>query len=489
MIPFAEWSPDSPDLGNTATEALGVIPESDGYRPFKALATISNALTARCQGAAWFRAPDGSTKNFAGDATKLYLLSSATWSDVSRAVGGAYGIGATNNWRYAQYGYTAYTTDGVDALQSFDLAAGTKWVAAAGSPPVCNYIGTVRQFLVLANISSFPQRVNWSGENNPATFASSATTLADVRDMVDGGQINGFVGGEFGLVFQEEAIQRMTFIGSPAVFEFDKIAQNIGATIPNTVAAWGDRAFFCHRSGFHMVVGGQQIVPIGRKQNGSTRVDRWFWGRLDQSSFHRVTCAIDPINSLYIVSFPGQSSSSGTPNEVLVYNWKADRWARGLVTCEMVYAGATQQGYTLEQLDAFGTLETLPYSLDSSYWTGSLQLLLSGFYTDHKYGTFSGGSVAASVTTQEVQPAQGKRCRVRGVRPITDGSPTLQLGYRSTQQAMVSWTSARSPATNGQVPFNVDSRYFRAQENHVAGDTWQWMQGIDDIDARPSGSR
>jgi hypothetical protein len=27
---------------------------------------------------------------FAGDATKLYLLSSTTWSDVSRTVGGAY---------------------------------------------------------------------------------------------------------------------------------------------------------------------------------------------------------------------------------------------------------------------------------------------------------------------------------------------------------------------------------------------------------------
>lgn len=491
MIPFAEFSPDSPDLGNTATEALNVIPEPEGYRPFKAFSSISSALTARAQGGAWFRAPDAvTTKSFAGDATKLYLLSSATWNNVSRLVGGAYSTPTAGNWRFAQFGYLAYATNGIDVVQSFDLGSGANWIAATGSPPVCNYIGTVRQFLVLANISSFPQRVNWSGENNPGTFASSATTLADTRDMVEGGQITGFVGGEFGLVFQEDAIQRMTFVGSPTVFQFDKIAQSIGCTIPNSIAAWGDRAFFCHRSGFHMVVAGQQVVPIGRNKAGGGRVDRWFWGRLDQTSFARVTTAIDPINSLYIVSFPGQASSSGTPNELLIYNWKADRWARAATTCELIYSGATQQSYTLDQLDAFGTLDTLPYSLDSSYWAGSLQLLLSAFDTSHKYGTFSGSTLAASVTTPEVQPVQGRRCRVRGVRPMTDGgSPTLQLGYRPTQQDSVVWTSARSASKGGQVPFNVDSRYFRVQENHPAGDSWQWMQGIDDFDAQQSSRR
>jgi hypothetical protein len=332
--------------------------------------------------------------------------------------------------------------------------------------------------------------LNWSGENNPGTWSSSATTLADTRDMVDGGSITGFVGGEFGIVFQEDAIQRMTFIGSPAVFEFDKIAQSIGCTIPNSIAAWGDRAFFSHRSGFHMVVGGQQVVPIGRNKAGGGRVDRWFWGRLDQTSFHRVTATIDPINSLYIVSFPGQGSSSGTPNEMLLYNWKADRWSRAMTICEMLYAGATQQSYTLEDLDAFGTLETLPYSLDSSFWAGSLQLLLSGFDTSHKYGSFSGSSLAAAVATPEVQPIQGRRCRVRGVRPMTDGgNPTMQLGYRPTQQDTVLWTSPRGPSTGGQVPFNVDSRYFRVMESHPAGDSWQWMQGIDDFDTLQSGRR
>jgi hypothetical protein len=188
---FPEWAPDAPDLGDTAREAAGVIPEKEGYRPFKSFATTSSALTARAQGAAWFRKPDGSTVNFAGDATKLYALSTTTWGDVSRAMGGAYATDASGNWRFAQFGSLAYTTNGVDALQSFDLSAGTNWIAAAGSPPVADFICVVRRFLVLGKIASYPQRVQWSGDNNSSTWASSATTLADSQDMPDGGAVTG----------------------------------------------------------------------------------------------------------------------------------------------------------------------------------------------------------------------------------------------------------------------------------------------------------
>jgi len=489
LVPYGQWAPDSPELGDTALEASGVIPEADGYRPFKALATISNALTARAQGAAWFRAPGGGTKNFAGDATKLYLLSSATWSDVTRASGGAYATGGDNNWRFGQFQTLAYATNGVDALQSFDLSAGTNWIAAAGSPPVAKFIGVVKNFLVIANISGAPQRTKWSGDNNSGTWTPSVTTLSDEQDHPDGGEITGFVGGEFGLVFQEETIRRMVFEGAPTVFRFDKIAENIGATIPNSVAGWGNLAFFCHRSGFYMVRGGQEVVPIGRNAEGGSRIDRWFWGHLDQTNIHRVTAAFDPVNALYVVSFPS-NNSSGTPNSKLIYSVSANRWAHVDSTCEMIYSGATQQSYTLEQLDTFGTLETLPYSLDSSYWLGSRQLLLSGFDTDHKYGTFSGNNVAAVLDTGEFQPIPGRRALLRSARPMIDGgSPTMICGARSLHQGIVSWGPERARANNGAVPLRAAGRYFRLRTKQAAGETWQWAQGVDDIDARGAGLR
>lgn len=558
VLPFAEFAPDAPDLGDKAREAVGVIPEANGYRPFKALATTSTALTARAQGAAWFRAADGTTKNFAGDATKLYLLSSSTWTPVPplaaaktitaitkanpgkvTAVGHGYSNGdtvyisgvvgmtqvnslfftvtvvdadnftigvdtssytayssggtakkatiyatdGTGNWRFAQFGDVAYATNGVDALQSFTLSSSSNWAAASGSPPVGTYIGVVLNFLVLAKISSYPQRVHWSGDNNTTTWASSATTLADYQDLPDGGEITGFLGGGHGLVFQEAAIRRMTFEGSPTVFRFDKIATDLGATVPNSVAGWGDLGFFCHRSGFYMIQNGQQIRPIGRD-----RVDRWFWGLLDQSNMHRVTATVDPLNALYIVSFP--TGSGGTPSYLLIYNWKADRWSYALSTVEMIYAGATQQSWTLEDLDSFSSIESVPYSLDSSYWTGSRQLLLSGFYTDHKSGAFSGDNMAAQIDTQEMQPVSGVRSRVRGCRPLIDGgSSSVAVGTRKRQQDSVVWSSARASNADGYVPLNTQSRYMRFRVTIPSGTVYQRALGLDDIDTRAAGYR
>lgn len=484
MLPFGEWAPDAPDLGDKAREALGVIPEKAGYRPFKTLATVSNALTARAQGAAWFRAPDGSTKNFSGDATKLYLLDTTpSWNNVSRLAGGAYATDPTGNWRFAQFGSLAYATNNFDVLQSFDLAAGTNWIAAVGSPSVCQFIGVVKRFLFLVSLAANPLRVNWSGDNNPGTFASSPTTLADFDDVPDGGAITGFLGGEYGLVFQESALQRYSFEGSPTVFRRDKVASDLGATIPNSVAGRGGTGFFCHRSGFHMIQGGAQVVPIGRD-----RVDRWFWGLLDQTRFNRVTSAFDPINGLYIVSFP---SGSGEPDQLLIYNIAADRWSHAQATCELIYSGATQNtSWTIEQLDTFGTIENVPFSFDSSYWSGVRSLLLSGFYTDHKYGNFSGANAAVTIDTPETEPIPGRRVKFRAARPMVDGgAPTLALGYRPNQQASVLWTPDKALTPAGIAPFRTDSRYGRFRLKLPAGSQFQWAQGVDGIDARQAGMR
>ena len=55
----------------------------------------------------------------------------------------------------------------------------------------------------------------------------------------------------------------MSYEGPPTVFRFDKIANDIGCSVPGSVAGIGDMAFFLHKSGFYMVQGAQQLKPIG----------------------------------------------------------------------------------------------------------------------------------------------------------------------------------------------------------------------------------
>ena len=435
---------------------------------------MSNALTARAQGAAWFRGNDGTTKMFAGDATRLYLLSGAAWNDVTRLgstkaitainkanpggvavtahgliagdsifISGVVGMTQVNNlrfsvvsvldannftinvnttgystyvsggtiqkvlvyapggdgtWRFAQFGALAIAVNGVDAPQSFDLSAGTAWTALGGAPPVATFITTVRDFVLMGKIGSTPQRVQWSGINNATLWGSVPANQADFQDLPDGGNVTGLVGGEYGLIFQETSVRRMTYEGPPIIFRIDKIANELGASVPGSVASLLDMAFFLHKSGFYMVRAGQQITPIGRG-----KVDRTFWKEFDEANFFRCSSAIDPVRGLYVFAYPA-NGGSGTPNRLLIYNWNTEKWSRAVLDCELVFGGVSQQSYTLEELDAFGTVETLPYSLDSSFWTGALSLLLFGFDTGHRSGSFSGPTLAGDGGDGGVQP-------------------------------------------------------------------------------------
>ena len=483
-VPFAEWRPDMPALGPWAREALNVVPVEESYRPLNALSATSNPLAGRAQGAAWFRGTDGGTRMVAGDATSLYLLSGTTWSDVSRAVGGAYAAGADNQWRFTQFGALALAVNGVDAPQKFDLATGTRWAALAGSPPVGAFIATVRDFVVMGKIGGTPQRIQWSGFNNAEAWGSSLALQADRQDLPDGGNITGLVGGEIGLVFQETSVRRMSYEGPPVVFRLDKIANDIGASVPGSVAGLLDMAFFLHKSGFYMVQGGQAIVPIGRG-----KVDRTFWAEFDETHHFRCSAAIDPVRGLYVFAYPA-NGSKGTPNRLLIYNWRAERWSRAELSCDLVFGGVSQQAWTLEALDALGNLDSLPYSLDSSYWTGPLSLLLFAFDPAHRSGSFSGSALQATLETGEFNPGGGNRSVIRGLRPLVDGGPTaIQLGTRESQQSSVLYGASVGLTAAGLAPVYGSGRYFRARAVIPAGGAWSNAQGIDDLDVRPAGAQ
>lgn len=492
VIPFGEWRPDMPALSQWAQEALNVVPSEESYTPFNALSTVTNALTARAQGAAWFRCPDESQKMFAGDATKLYLLDDGTtWNDVTRSSGGAYAAGADNSWRFEQFGSLAIATDGVDVLQKFDLSAGTNWLALGGSPPTAKYMAVVKDFLVLGNLGGLPMRMQWCGINNCEDWGagqpipgSNPTTQADFNDEPDGGQINGIVGGEYGVVFQESAIRQMVYAGAPAIFDINKIAKDVGATIPNATAGVADLAFCLHQSGFQMVQGGQTVVPIGRG-----KVDKTFWNEFDVTNHFRSSSAVDPVRGLYVYAYPA-NGNGGTPNKALLFNWRTNKWTHAEVTCEIVYAGISQKSWTIEDLDVFGSIEAVPYSFDSSFWTGAASLLLFGFDAAHKAGAFNGSTLAATIETAEVAPGQGSRALIRSCRPLIDGgSPMVSIGVRENQQTAPVYTSPVSLTGAGLAPLRRSTRYARFRTSMAAGSSWANAQGISDVDARPLGGR
>src|SRR5690554_6208880 len=117
-VPVGPWLPDQPDYQNPgSTEALNVIPAARSYRPLPGFVPTGGAMDARVQGAISVRGIDGTIKNFAGDATKLYDWDGVTWNDVTRTTGGAYATGSDGGWEFEQFGDLVVAVNGIDAPQ------------------------------------------------------------------------------------------------------------------------------------------------------------------------------------------------------------------------------------------------------------------------------------------------------------------------------------------------------------------------------------
>jgi hypothetical protein len=486
MIPFAPYMPDLAAFEtDAAREALNVIPSASGFRPFPGFSPVTAALTARCQGAVSFRSLAGTIFNFAGDATRLYRMESTglTWEDVSS---GTYATPVDGRWTFSQFGNYVIAANGADTPQLFEMGVSTDFAALSGSPPTAFFTGTIREFGILAKTSTANNRIRWSAIGDIEDWVASATTLSDFQDFPEGGSIMGFVGGEFGVVFQERAIQRMSFEGPPTAFRFDKLTNFLGCRAEGSIAAFENFIFFLGDDGFYMIRGGAEIIPIG-----SEKVDRWAEANIDGAQLHGISSAIDPINKLYVVGFP--TVGAANPDSFLIYHWPTGQWSRASVSHQIVYPAATQSSYTIDGMaSAASTIDTLPFSTDSRFWTGTGRLLLSGFDSANKQGFFSNSNLAATVETGDNQLTPGGRSLFRGLRPMVEGSgvtPSLTVGSRNNLSDSVMWGTAVPANAYGFCNARVNARYHRARITIPAAAAWDFARGVDDIRFSTMGRR
>jgi hypothetical protein len=351
----------------------------------------------------------------------------------------------------------------------------------------------VRDFVVLGNTSDTTdgvknERVWWSAVADSQDFDPDAATQSDFQDIKDAGWVQRVVGGaEYGLVFMESAVERMTYNASGLVFQFDRVDRKRGTPIPNSVIGFGRHVFFISEEGF-MLTDGVTSTPIGQN-----RVDRTFWGQFDLSNISRVSAAVDPVNKLVMWAFPG-TGNTGEANKRFTYNWADDKWSEQDIDCELIFR-SLGQGTTLDGLDAaVGTdiddAATFKFSFDSRAFTGG-EALLGGFDTSNKYGTFTGTNIAATLDTTEKNLFPGRLADVTGIRPLieTAGGTVAVTGTvagRLNQQETVSFDTAAAINTDGFCPVLNSNRFHRGRVIIPADDDWTACQGAA-FNATPSG--
>jgi hypothetical protein len=315
---------------------------------------------------------------FAGGATKLFKVDNTDLSLVDESKSGGYT--GTNRWQFLQFGSLAIASNGSEKIQSFDVNSSTAFADVSSDAPIAKYITVVRDFVVAGNIGAgtSPNKVQWSGINDSSTWTTTATSQSDYQLLPDGGDITGVVGGEFGIVFLEKAIVRMSYIGTPLIFQFDTISRNVGCIEGNSIAQYSGTAYFLSDDGFY-ATNGQTLTGIG-----SEKVDRYFFANANIGDIDSISAAVDPERNLVIWNYGNVSGG----RSLLIYNFETQKWCEADTDVDYLSTLATA-GTTLDGLDSAYNVTAGSFVVAKSYTIRSLGT---------KTGTYSRTGTTVTVT-------------------------------------------------------------------------------------------
>ena len=478
LLATGDYRPDVSDYEGQATRnILNVLPRGDGYGPFPAFSAYTSALPAACRGAFYALKSDGTVITFAATSTKLYKLNNTdfTWSDVSLGGGTYSALTSTAQWQFAQTGNLVFATQANVVLQVFDLSSATAFSNALGSPPQAAYISVVGQFLVLSGLLSTPYRIQWSGLDsfNGSDSWTSGVNSSDFQDFPDGGIVRGVAGGEAGIVFQDLAIRRMSYVpGSPVIFQIDRITQDKGLYAPYSIIRAGERIFFYAGQGFHKIEPGG--VP---EQIGLERVDRTFLADLDKGNLQLFMGAADPRSSRVYWAYKSVAGATGAYDKLLGYDFLLDRFFPLSVSGEYLL-GISQTGLTLENLDSISSsLDALTLSLDA--YATAVQPEIGQFDNTQVLGFFRGANLEATIESAE-QGTDENRLTIRGFRPITDAATLYgSVSWRDTPSApAIAGAEVLVNARTGRCDVMRDTRYSRFKVRIPSATSWTFFAGV-----------
>ena len=401
--------------------------------------------------------------------------------------------------------------------------------------PIAKYITVIRDFVVGAYIEAgtYPNRVQWSDVNDPSYWDSEGASLADFQDIEDGGDITGITGGEFGVVLMENALVRMSFVGSPNIFQFDVIARGVGCIEGGSVTQYAGVTYFLGADGFY-ACDGQQVIRIGAE-----KVNRYFFTNANIGDIDSISASIDPERNVVIWNYSNVSGG----RSFIIYNYQTQKWSEAetdvdylstlastgvsldsMDTAYNVTAGSFVVGqyYTIRevgttdftligavantvgvlfQATGVGTgtgvgidqaaattglrsLDALSASLDDRIWKGG-KFLFGGVRND-RIIVFTGTRPTATLTTNDIE--FGYNSLVNLIRPSVDnGSADVQIASRKELNDTITFGTAVSANGEGRVGVRSHGRYHRVKVTPT-GANWTLAIGLD-VDFNQAGTR
>lgn len=469
VVSFGEWLPDQPALNSQGlVEANNVLPDIGHYRPYAPLATLSaGSYTLPATARGLFLAADPTSVRldifYAGSDSLLFSVTAAAQQFQTRVAGA---VTAGLDWQFAQFENIVFACNHANTLYH-TVGATTNFLVSAA--PNASVVGVINRFVMVGDLGGAthrPYTVSWSAIDDPLNWpppnSATATATQSGEQILNNnfGVVRCIIGGDqHGLIFQDNGITRITYVGPPAVFQFDEIEKTKGGLYESIVKA-GALTYFIS-DGFY-VTDGVSVTPLG-----VGKIDKTFLASgTGGGSFNATIQGVFDQRKKMLMWCHSEGAST-IASRVIAMNTVNNQWSR-----------ANQPSRSVDKSELGSAIG--PYAFDNLNVLCSWRVQTS---QPINIGT-------ATLTTGDLELNPGARAYVDGIKPNIESSGTapvvtLRIGSRSDLSTAPSYTATTTPTTRtGFADFRVDAKYHRAEVQIVGN--FDKAVGIE-FKAQPSG--
>ena len=519
QLPPNVWSD-----GNNVRAEHGSIIKSPGYAEVMATCTIVPLYITNLKTAAdnyWI---------VAGTAEiHVFKDSNDTWYDITRTVSpGDYSATAEENWTSTVLGGILIMANGFDdpqfwALDSTGEPDVTTVMADLTNWPAdleCYSMRAFRSFLVALNVTDssgssdarYTKLVKWSTEAAIQTVPSSwdetsAVVDAGTYELADskGAILDGLPLRDSFMIYKEDSIYSMTYVGTPFIFAFRQLSPSVGALTKNCIAEF-DGGHFFFGNGDIYINNGEKVTSILPH-----KIRDYVFNFIDGAQYKKSFVVADYGNTEMWACFPTAENTSNQCNKAVVWNWTNQAFTlRDIPDLSHIGYGSIADPNAFTTWAAAIPTWSAALGSWSQTWSTEENVLVMASLTDTKlYRNASGNKEDTALmnsyiqrtgmsTTAQGQPDQTTVKRIKAIYPkmeVTGSANTVNVyvGTQMSTEEAVSWTSAYTfnPDTQSKISVRAAGKLYGVKFESTGDFDWRldgYSIELDDAGRRGSQS-
>lgn len=266
-VPSNILSPQS-SFGRNCLTDKGIVTQREGHGEYSNTLLSGATMSGAVLHMARFQQSDQTLLLTRFDATKSQVYNSGTndWDDITLSGTSWNTVVGTNFYDSASYIDDLLVTNGLDSIQKYNGVG--LMTNLGGSPPIAEYIETVGEYVVIANItdggSNYPWRLQWC---DTASIENWTTGNSGFFDLLDNDQkiigLKKF--NENLVVFKDKGIYIGRLVDTSDIFSFDLIESGQSLLNNRCIVEFRGKLYYLATDGNIYVFNGYSSNPIGNK--------------------------------------------------------------------------------------------------------------------------------------------------------------------------------------------------------------------------------